>query len=145
MELATILPPCVLDLPSLPLTLPILLTSASLLARQSHYSLRVVSLTIRLGTVTCVPQKGMGAVTESRKPNGFFTSIRDGARRHEQVSAVLFYRFKWLEDDHVHQIHIYHNPFAQRTVNTDLFPGIPQMVPYDDETMRWINGEPEPY
>ena len=66
--------------------------------------------------VFLVPTKGRGAVTESRKPNGFFTSMRDGTHRHEQVSAVLFYRFKWLEDNHVHQIHIYHNPFAQRTI-----------------------------
>jgi len=93
--------------------------------------------------VFLVPTKGKGAVTESRKPNGFFTSMRDGIHRHEQVSAVLFYRFKWLEDNHVHQIHIYHNPFAQRTINTSLFPEVPQMVPRDEEKMVWINGEPE--
>jgi len=93
--------------------------------------------------VFLVPAKGKGAVTESRKPNGFFASMRDGKHRHEQVSAVLFYRFKWLEDNHVHQIHIYHNPFAQRKINTNLFPGIPQMVPCADGNARWINGEPE--
>jgi hypothetical protein len=93
--------------------------------------------------VFLVPTKGRGAVTESRKPNGFFTSMRDGTHRHEQVSAVLFYRYKWLEDNHVHQIHIYHNPFAQRTINTSLFPEVPQMVPSDGEKMIWINGEPE--
>ncbi len=93
--------------------------------------------------VFLVPIKGRGAVTESRKPNGFFTSMREGTHRHEQVSAVLFYRFKWLEDNHLHQIHIYHNPFGQRTINTSLFPEIPQMVPRDEEKMVWINGEPE--
>jgi len=93
--------------------------------------------------VWLVPQKGMGAVTESRKPNGFFTSVRDGVHRHEQVSAVLFYRFKWLENNHVHQIHIYHNPFAQRLLSPDLFPGVPQMVLCDGEKLKWINGEPE--
>lgn len=93
--------------------------------------------------VWLVPQKGMGAVTESRKPNGFFTSVRDGAHSHEQVSAVLFYRFKWLEGAHVHRIHIYHNPFAQRPLRTDLFPGVPQWVLCDDEKLKWINGEPE--
>jgi len=93
--------------------------------------------------VFLVPTKGRGTVTKSQKPNGFFTSMRDGTHRHEQVSAVLFYRFKWLEGNHIHQIHIYHNPFAQRIVNTNLFPGVPQMLPCDDEKMRWINGEPE--
>ena len=93
--------------------------------------------------VFLVPTKGKGAVTESRKPNGFFTSTREGTHRHAQVSAVLFYRFKWFEDNHVHQIHIYHNPFTQRTINTSLFPEVPQMVPCDDEKMMWINGEPE--
>lgn len=93
--------------------------------------------------VFLVPTKGRGAVTESRKANGFFISARDETHRHKRVSAVLFYRFKWLEGNHVHQIHIYHNPFAQRIVNTNLFPGVPQMVPCDDGNMRWINGEPE--
>lgn len=93
--------------------------------------------------VFLVPIKGRRAVMESRKPDGFFTSMRGGTHRHERVSAVMFYRFKWLEDSHVHQIHIYHNPFAQRTINTSLFPEVPQMVPRDEEKMVWINGEPE--
>lgn len=76
-------------------------------------------------------------VTERRKPNGFLTSVREGKRRHEDVSAVLFYRFKWLEDSHVHQMHIYHNPFALRPLRPDLFPGVPQMVP----VLKWISGE----
>ena len=77
--------------------------------------------------------------TEKRKPNGFFTSIREGKRRHEDVSAVLFYRFKWLQDTHIHQMHIYHNPFALRSLSPDLFPTVPQMLP----VIKWINGEPE--
>ena len=80
-----------------------------------------------------------GQVTEMRNPNGFFTCLREGKRRHEQVSAVLFYRFKWLEDSHLHLAHIYHNPFALRPLNPDLVPGVPQMVPF----LKWINGEPE--
>jgi len=78
-------------------------------------------------------------VTERRKPNGFFISVREGKRHHEHVSAVLFYRFKWLQDGHVQVAHIYQNPFALRPLNPDLFPGVPQMVPY----LKWINGEPE--
>jgi len=78
-------------------------------------------------------------VTERRKPNGFFNSVREGKRHHEHVSAVLFYRFKWLQDTHIPVAHIYHNPFALRSLNSDLFPGVPQMVSY----LKWINGEPE--
>ncbi|MCL4459791.1 MAG: hypothetical protein M1136_11830 [Chloroflexi bacterium] len=89
------------------------------------------------------PTTGMGAVTVRRKPNGFFTSVREGKRRHEQVSAVLFYRFKWLNNGHEHRMHIYHNPFALMPLTPDLFPGVPQMVLNDGGTMKWINGEPE--
>ena len=84
-----------------------------------------------------------GQVTERRKQNGFFTSMPEGKRRHEDVSAALFYRFKWLEDTHVHLLHIYHNPFALRPVNSDLFPDVPQMVPDNVGSLKWINGEPE--
>jgi hypothetical protein len=88
-----------------------------------------------------VPTRGVGEVTERRKPNGFFTSVRQGKRRHVNVSAVLFYCFKWLENTHVHLAHIYHNPFALIPLNPDLFPGVPQMVPCVN--LKWINGEPE--
>jgi len=77
--------------------------------------------------------------TERQKPNGFFTSVREGKHHHEHVSAVFFYRFKWLQDTHVQVAHIYHNPFALRSLSSDLFPGVPQMVPI----LKWINGEPE--
>ena len=90
-----------------------------------------------------VPAKGVGKTTERRKPNGFFTSMREGKRCHEDVSAALFYRFKWLEHTHVHLLHIHHNPFALRPVNPDLFPGVPQMVPDNAGSLKWINGEPE--
>jgi hypothetical protein len=90
-----------------------------------------------------VPTKGVGKTTERRKPNGFFTSVREGKRRHEDVSAALFYRFKWLEHTHVHLLHIHHNPFALRPVNPGLFPGVPQMVPDNAGSLKWINGEPE--
>ena len=88
-----------------------------------------------------VPQRGMGEVTERRKPNGFFNSVREGKRRHVKVSAVLFYRFKWLEHAHVHLVRIYHNPFTLRPLRPDLFPEVPQMV--SDINFEWINGEPE--
>ena len=84
-----------------------------------------------------------GQVTERRKPNGFFCSMREERHRHEDVGAVLFYRFKWVNDTHVHRAHIYHNPFALKPLSPDLFPGVPQMVPSDSEKLKWINGEPE--
>jgi hypothetical protein len=90
-----------------------------------------------------VPTKGVGEVTERRKPNGFFTSVWERKRRHEDVSAVLFYRFKWLGDTHVHLVHIYHNPFAQRRLSMGFFPGVPQMVLGDGGKLEWINGEPQ--
>lgn len=90
-----------------------------------------------------VPTRGVGDVTERRKPNGFFTSVREGKHNYEDVSSVLFYRFKWLENTHVHSAHIYHNPFALKPLNPNLFPGVPQMVPDGDGKMEWINGEPE--
>ncbi len=90
-----------------------------------------------------VPKRGVGQVSERRKPNGFFTSTREGKPRHENVSAVLFYRFKWLENNHVHLSYIYHYPLAQRPLNPDLFPGVPQMVFDDKGKSKRINGEPE--
>ena len=90
-----------------------------------------------------VPTKGVGEVTERRKSNGFFTSIREGKHSHEDVSSVLFYRFKWLENTHVHLAYAYHNPFALRPLNPDLLSGVPQMVPDEDGKMKWLHGEPE--
>jgi hypothetical protein len=84
-----------------------------------------------------------GQVTERQKPNGFFTSVREGKRRHKDVSAVLFYRFKWLENSHVHLAHIYYNPFALRSLSSDLFPSVSQMVPDNVGSLKWTNGEPE--
>ena len=82
-------------------------------------------------------------LTEMRKPNGFFTSEREWGRRHKDVAAVLFYRFKWLESTHAHLAHIYHNPFANRPVNPVLLPGLPQAMLDDNGILNWINGKPE--
>jgi len=80
---------------------------------------------------------------EMRKPNGFFTCEQEGGYRHQDVSAVLFYRFKWLGDTHAHMAHIYHNPYAAKPVNPELFPGLPQALLDDDGILKWINGKPE--
>jgi hypothetical protein len=91
-----------------------------------------------------IPQQGHAEVTETRKPNGFFTAHRDNIPRYNHVSAVLVYRFKWLDDGHQHRMHVYHNPHASTPVDPSLFPDIPQFV-RQGTTMRWINGEPDPY
>lgn len=83
--------------------------------------------------------------TERRRRNGFFTSVLDGELRHQHVSAVLFYRFRWLDDRLTHSqlTHIYHNPFALIPLVPDLFPAVPQMLPGADDNLSWINGEPQ--
>ncbi|MEK7281237.1 MAG: hypothetical protein AAB037_02650, partial [Chloroflexota bacterium] len=94
------------------------------------------------GSELRVPTKGVGKPTWGRKPDGFFVSVREGKRHHEHVSAVLFYRFKWQNNGHEHQMHVYHNPFALKPLRPDLFPGIPQFVG-DGEKLEWRNGKPE--
>ena len=47
-----------------------------------------------------VPRRSPGNVTETRNFNGIFTQRQDGALKCPQVSAVLFYRFKWLDEGH---------------------------------------------
>ena len=79
-----------------------------------------------------------------QKPDGFFTTVREGARRHKHVSAVLVYRMKWIDDMPRHNFHIYHNPYALRPLDPDLFPSIPQYVIQGAE-LKWINGVPERY
>ena len=82
-------------------------------------------------------------VTQSWKPNGLFTLSRQGRPRYERVSAIVIYRFKWLEDGHEHRTHMYHNPYARHPVQPELFPEVPQLVKVSDSQMQWINGRPE--
>lgn len=75
------------------------------------------------------------------------STFRTAADLCEEFEGFVFNHneailYKWVEDRHVHLAHIYHNPFALRPLNPDLFPGVPQMVP-GGKTMRWIDGEPE--
>ncbi|GEM_PF-2292029 len=91
-----------------------------------------------------IPQPGPATVTETRNSNGFFISRRNNVVEYPDVSAVLVYRFKWLDNGHKHHMHLYHNPFATRSVDTSYFPDIPQLV-REKTLMRWVNGEPEPY
>lgn len=88
-------------------------------------------------------EQSHGQFVERRQPNGFFNSVREGKHRHEGVSAVASYRFQLLAHTHVHLLHIYHNPFAVRPLNPDLFPTVPQMATDSARSLKWINGEPE--
>ena len=82
-------------------------------------------------------------VTETRKPNGLFSMTRDGDSRYARVSAVLFYRFKWLNNGHEHRMHVYHNPYATMPLDPGIFPDVPQFVWLDKEHMGWTNAEPD--
>ena len=90
-----------------------------------------------------VPRHDPTNVTETRNQNGFFTAPRNDSFGFPQVSAVLVYRFKWLDEGHEHRMHIYHNPFAARPIDLGFFPVIPQWIQREENTMGWINGEPE--
>ena len=84
-------------------------------------------------------------VSESRRADGLFTMTHDGRPRYSRVSAVLVYRFKWLEGGHDHRIHIYHNPNADLPLDQRIFASTPQFVPSTGTLMRWIGGEPASY
>ena len=70
---------------------------------------------------------------------------RNGTLRYDHVSAVLVYMSKWVEDAHRQQLHIYHNPYASRSLDPELFPGVPQSIRISDTRIGWINGEPNAY
>lgn len=85
-----------------------------------------------------------GQATETRSPDGLFTMTRNGDPRYSRVSAVLVYRFKWLNNGHEHRLHIYHNPHAKNPIDPGLFRGITQLARTGNEQMGWINSEPDP-
>jgi hypothetical protein len=86
---------------------------------------------------------GAGPVIEDRKRDGFFCRKKPGEPPHPNVSAVLFYDFKWREEGHRHALHVYHNPFAKYPLAREIFDGIPQMILEEDGKMRWIGGTPD--
>jgi len=77
-----------------------------------------------------------------RQPNGFFGRTSKGPK-NQNVSAILFYRLKWHSRSHIHQMHLYHNPFALFPLPLEIFPSIPQMVFDKNGKPTWINGEPD--
>ena len=60
---------------------------------------------------------------ENFGPNGTFNITgHDGTPRYSHISAVLFWHLG-VDDN---PIRLYHNPFAGRSIGTDVFTGIPQ-------------------
>lgn len=90
-----------------------------------------------------IRRHGPVMVTETRNPNGLFTSHQNDVPEYSEVSAVLVYRFKWLDEGHENRIHIYHNPYAGKPIDPGLFPGVPQLVRQGETTTQWINGKPK--
>ena len=69
-----------------------------------------------------VPAPGMQGVAETVKPNGVFTLQGEyGTRRYSRVSAVMVCQL-----DRADYHRVYHNPFADRPLASDIFLGIPQ-------------------
>lgn len=89
--------------------------------------------------------QGRDQFTEAHIPNGLFVVSRGPEHSYGRVSAVLFYRFKWLEGGHRNLMHLVHNPHATNPIEPGLLPGISQFGRLSGTQFGWINGEPEPY
>ena len=70
-----------------------------------------------------------------------FPVLKSGIRRYSHISAVAIYRFSWDSDSHRNVLHIYHNPYAERPVDTGVFHGVPQHIHNrDTDRMEWTDG-----
>ena len=73
-----------------------------------------------------------GNFTERSRFNGVFNVKRhDGTRRYSHVSAVAKYQFLFdLDPPHTGRssLRVYHNPYATRPLDIDVFQGIPQGI-----------------
>lgn len=94
------------------------------------------------------PTKGVVATT--RASNGVFTSLGPDGPIRTRVSAVGIYDLHYpVDGEHEHEFAIFHNPYAARPLDPDLFPNILQFVPETDEsggiTLRWQDGLAAPW
>ncbi len=93
-----------------------------------------------LASASEIEERGIGI---SREPNGVFTLKRDdGTHRYSHVSAVAIYRFLWdLDAPHLGRssLRVYHNPWAGRPLDINVFQGIPQgIVNLNTGNVEWI-------
>ncbi len=84
----------------------------------------------------------LGDGSTSFEPNGVFTlKNSDGTHRFSRVSAVAIYQFKYdVDPPHTgcSTLRVYHNPWAEHTLDIDVFQGIPQgIVNPDTGMMEW--------
>ena len=72
----------------------------------------------------------------------FYCKNHDGTRRYSHVSAVVLYLFKYdLDPPHTGRslLRVYHNPFADHRLNSEVFHGVPQgFVNFDSNELQWI-------
>ena len=86
--------------------------------------------------------KPLGGGSTSFEPNGVFSLKRsDSTHRYSHVSAVATYQFKYdVEPPHTGRstLRVYHNPWAERPLDLDVFQGVSQgIVNRDTGMMEW--------
>lgn len=83
----------------------------------------------------------------SNTNDGIFYLTEEGQRCYKNVSAVAFYQYKWGGQHHIHEVHVYHNPFASYPLSPSVFPDQYQMLVEGDGSggadMVWTPCEPE--
>ena len=75
--------------------------------------------------------------------NGVFYFKNDnGTRRYSHVSAVALYLFRYDTDPPYtgrSLLRVYHNPFADYRLNSEVFRGVPQgFVNFDSDKLQWV-------
>jgi hypothetical protein len=90
-----------------------------------------------------IPSDRTKPVRTKRALNGIFNTLTKGHVHNRQISAVLLYKERFLESSYERQLCIYHNPYALIPLPTQIFAGVPQLVPVWDEDengrMEWLD------
>ena len=72
----------------------------------------------------------------------FYIRNRDNTRRYSHVSAVGIYLFRYDWNPPYtgrSSLRVYHNPFADHGLNSEVFRGVPQgFVNFDSDRLQWI-------
>jgi len=89
----------------------------------------------------------IGPAKTGTNPNGIFLVREDGQLKHRHVSTVVLYQHKLRDEDHQHEIRVYHNPYALHPPGQSVFSGYPQYIRIDDGPgewhMQWVPHEPQ--